>query len=228
MRAHTDEFKKMAVGRVQAGEAVSVVAKDLGVVDSLLRTWKSKIETGEGFTTRKQYTDDFKRAAVARLANETRMDIAKDLGLHVSLISDWKSKFEAGGLGARKKIGAKAAPERRSYTYAYKAKAVGLVLSGGTQMGVARKLGISNGMLSNWVSAAKGTPRVKKKNYYVKVADRAAPAPLFDKDTPDPGKRALAIQTCIVMLKRLRPQFDTSDPVHLTAALVLATLEGKM
>lgn len=231
MRSYTDEFRQAAVKRLQAGELANVVGKELDISPSLLRRWKQTIESGHGFTERKSYDDAFKRAAVARLGNETRSAICEDLGIHPSMLSNWKDMVEK-GKGRPHRPVKKKAPDRRTYTEAFKYKAIVRVQKGEPQMKVAKQLGISSGMLSNWVHGKTGKHKGNgtKKNYYVKVKDRGLPAPLFGKsdDAPDPARRALAIQSCISMLKRLKPKLNTDDPVHLTAAVVLATLEGKM
>jgi len=224
-RAYTEEFRRKAVERVDAGEKTVDVAKDLDLSASLIRGWKQKIESGKGFEERKSYDAAFKRKAVARMANETREAVAKDLGLHPSMLYDWKKKLEEGkGKSHHKKNGIPLL--RKKYTQAFKDKVIAQVLKAGSQKKVGEKLGLSSGMISNWMKEKKTGQKVSK-NTYIKKADRVPVALDFDKP-PENAGRAMAIQTCMVMLRRIRPKIDSSDPVHLTAMLVLATLEGKL
>ena len=43
-KKHTDEFKQAAVQRMLDGEPVREIAKDLKIVNSLLYTWRNKME----------------------------------------------------------------------------------------------------------------------------------------------------------------------------------------
>ena len=43
----TAEFKKLAVKRVQAGESVGSVARDLGLVEQTLRNWVKAAKAGK-------------------------------------------------------------------------------------------------------------------------------------------------------------------------------------
>ena len=209
---------------MRAGESRKVVAKELDLSPSLIEGWRKKIDSGTGFMPRKAYDEAFKRKAVARMLNEPRRAIAKDLGIHESMLHEWKRKFEAGKGKNHKKV---KVLERRKYKQEFKDKVVARILKGEGTTKVAEKLGLSTGMVSNWVKERKtGSKRVKKQ-YYIKKADRVPVALDFDK-APDNSGRAMAIQTCMVMLRRIRPKIDASDPVHLTAMLVLATLEGKL
>ena len=46
------------------------------------------------FTTRKSYTEEFKREAVALVEkNGNRSQIARDLGIHMSLLRKWQEKI---------------------------------------------------------------------------------------------------------------------------------------
>jgi transposase-like protein len=45
-RSFSDDFKQKALDRVRAGESVSSVAKELGIVPNLLYLWKSNFASG--------------------------------------------------------------------------------------------------------------------------------------------------------------------------------------
>ena len=45
-RSFSDDFKQKALDRVRAGETVTSVAKDLGIVPNLLYLWKSNFASG--------------------------------------------------------------------------------------------------------------------------------------------------------------------------------------
>jgi transposase len=44
---YTAEFKELAVKRVQAGQTVGAVAKELGLVEQTLRNWVKAFEAGK-------------------------------------------------------------------------------------------------------------------------------------------------------------------------------------
>lgn len=161
-----------------------------------------------------RYSDEYRRAALARLTNETVEGVAKDLTISPTLIRRWKKSMDK----------PKSAIDRRKYTEEFKQKAVARVNAGETAQKVADELKISSGMLSNW-RKGKGLKR-KKKNYYVKVADRNRPE-VAKGNGSDVGIMR-RVHACIGLLRGVRKQADNNDPVHLTALVVLATLEGKM
>jgi len=126
---------------------------------------------------------------------------------------------------------------KKTYAPDVKRKAVARIEREGLSA-VAKDVGIPSGMLANWRSALAGNTShnrvATKKNYYIPVAQRAAM--LTEKRQAggnageDIGGRKLlrTVHACVGMLRQVRGQANNSDPVHLTAMLVLATLEGKM
>jgi transposase-like protein len=175
--------------------------------------------------TGKTYTDEFKRAAVARLATEKRAGIAKDLKVAPSVIYAWRKKFEAAGEPA-----VNGRSSHRRYPEDFKRQAVARCLVPGDAAKVAAELGITSGMISQWRSAfkGKGNKRGKKakangaaKSYYVPVAERS-------QGVATENGMLRAVKASISLLRGVRAKANTEDPVHLTALLVLATLEGKL
>ncbi len=68
-RNHSDEFKREAVNLVTAqGYSVSVAARNLGVNENLLRTWKKKFEADQADAS---LTED-ERMELGRLRAENR------------------------------------------------------------------------------------------------------------------------------------------------------------
>ena len=66
-RKHSDEFKREAVKLVtEGGYSVAEAARNLGISDNLLRTWKKKLELAE-----ETITED-ERMEIARLRAENR------------------------------------------------------------------------------------------------------------------------------------------------------------
>jgi transposase-like protein len=168
------------------------------------------------------YTDEFKRAAVARLANERRADVAKDLDLSPSLLGGWKVKLDGG----------RPSSDRKQYSEEFKAQAVARIKAPGDMAKIAKELGVSSGMLSNWRTGnkshrSKTAPKkkaakvAKKKSYYVPAAERA-------QGVASESGMMRAVKTSISLLRGVRSKANNEDVIHLTAMLVLATLEGKM
>jgi transposase-like protein len=176
-----------------------------------------------------RYSDEFRNAALARLVNERPFEIAKDLGIVPTMLKRWKDERDN--------------PKERKIRYfpdEFKRAAVARVLAGESQSKVAAEIAVGSSVLSGWVRnkqfsgkapthlrpkpPAPPQKRSHKKNYYVKVADRIAQA-----KTPENGVNLIRkVHACIGLLRGVRAKCDNQDPVHLTALLVLATLEGKM
>lgn len=80
-QAYTAEFKELAVKRVQAGESIAVVVKELGLGDQTLRNWfkaaaEGKLQgAGKKVVTPEAMELSRLRAEVARLKREN--DIIK-------------------------------------------------------------------------------------------------------------------------------------------------------
>lgn len=97
--------------------------------------------------------------------------------------------------------------KRKKYSDEFKAKAITDIAELGV-LGAAKKHSISTSMLFNW-RKANGSAAAK---------------------TPDDGKALRRnVKHAIGTLRTIRGKaFDSADPIHLTAGLALAILEGKM
>lgn len=187
-----------------------------------------------------RYPEDFRNAALARLGNETVHAIAKDLDISGTLISRWKRDKENPRPRPIGKI--------RRFEDDFKVAAVKRVQAGESQETVAKDLHIGSSVMSSWMkkfSAAKkknahtlsvhsrpkpppAPKRRNKKNYYVKVADRVGALQASNSGSNGSDGLHRRVHACVGLLKGVRGKCDNTDPVHLTALLVLATLEGKM
>ncbi len=198
--------------------------------------------------TGKTYTEEFKKAAIARLANETTTAVSTELKVAKSLLRNWKTKSD---LGLPLSKGGK----REKYSPEFKVKAVARAQRESI-VGASKALKVPAELIRRWAREMPAVNRSKsylnkktyspellkrkavvriatKKNYYIPVAQRAAM--LTEKrqaggTAEDVGGRKLlrTVHACVGMLRQIRGQANNSDPVHLTAMLVLATLEGKM
>lgn len=176
----------------------------------------------------RKFEPEFKAKAVARVqAGETAHTVAKELDLSPSLLRGWVAKAEG-------RIKPKST--RKSYTDDFKHKVVQRVKSEGVAA-VSRALGLSSGMVSNWAHGNKTHPRVsvkkpakraKKKSYYVPVSHRRAVGLLDGSTTKTERDLDRIVKTSIGLLRGIRGRLNIDDEIHLTTALVLKTLEGKM
>lgn len=98
--------------------------------------------------------------------------------------------------------------KRKKYSDEFKAKAIADIPELGGVAAAAKKHGISSGLLSTW-RGANGSAAAK---------------------SPDDGKALRRnVKHAIGTLRTIRGKaFDSGDPIHLTAGLALAILEGKM
>lgn len=230
-KTYTEEFKRAAIARL-ANETGPAVAKSLDVSPSLLRGWKTKSDLGLPLSKggkRENYTADFKAKAVARAQKESPLAASKALKVPAEMIRRW----------SREMPGQQIPVSKKTYSPELKRKAVARIDREGLSV-VAKDIGIPSGMLANWRTGLAGKRSHKarrpviskaKKNYYIPVSQRAAM--LTEKrqaGAEDVGGRKLlrTVHACVGMLRQVRGQANNSDPVHLTAMLVLATLEGKM
>lgn len=96
----------------------------------------------------RHHTDEFRKAAVARLAaGENNVAVAKDLGITSSLLSEWKRKIDSG----------KGFKSLKYYDENFKLKAIAR-LENEKRMDVAADLGVYPGLLTAWKAAfAAGT-----------------------------------------------------------------------
>lgn len=232
-KTYTEEFKKAAIARL-ANESTAAVADDLKVAKSLLRNWKTKSELGLPLSKagkRENYTPEFKAKVVARAQKESPLAASKAFKLPAEMIRRW--------VAAMPGPASKSFSNKKTYPPELKRAAVARIEREGLSV-VAKDVGIPSGMLANWRTGLAGKRSHKaqrqvitkaKKNYYIPVSARAAM--LTEKrqaGAEDIGGRKLlrTVHACVGMLRQVRGQANNSDPVHLTAMLVLATLEGKM
>lgn len=83
-----DAIIQGAIARVQAGETQRVVARSLGVSQSVISDWLR----GKPHRTRRNHSADVVQEAIARAeAGETHRTIAQDLGICTALISNWRN-----------------------------------------------------------------------------------------------------------------------------------------
>lgn len=182
---------------------------------------KEEITTMATHKTGTKYTDEFKRAAVARLVNERPVDIVKDLGIAKSLLRGWKAKFSQPKGGE---------PLRKAYTDDFKRKAVQRVEKGERIKDVSEELGIHTSMVSQWRKRFGKKPPAGKARGPYETGKRPYLRPAEKLMTNGSGDKALmrAVNASIGLLRGIKGKADINDPVHLTALLVLNTLEGKM
>lgn len=229
---YTEEFKKAAVARLE-NESTLQVSKDLNVASSLLRNWKNKSDLGIPLSKggkRENYTPEFKAKAVALAQKISPLAASKSFKLPAELIRRWVVLAKPAPTG-------KSYTNKKTYPPELKRKAVARIEREGLSV-VAKDIGIRSGMLANWRTGLLGKRSHKaqhpvKKSYYIPVAQRAAMLTekrLAGGASEEVGGRKLlrTVHACVGMLRQVRGQANNSDPVHLTAMLVLATLEGKM
>jgi transposase-like protein len=111
---YTESFKAAIVARINKGETAHSVARELKLTRSMLRRWVRQAKPGFVVATERgkakdakrvstklgsrqaRYTDEFKRRAVARLANEMRLAVAKDLKVSPQTLTLWKGELATG------------------------------------------------------------------------------------------------------------------------------------
>ncbi len=179
-----------------------------------------------------RYSDEYRAAALKRVADgEIRTAVAKDLNISPSLIDRWKQE--------RDNPKGPTPGKMRHFSDDFKSAAVERIKRGELAEKISKELGIGSSVLSSWKKKVLGKklstsarprppapPRNKRKSYYVPVAERVRA--MEDGKAEDSGALQRRIHACVGLLRGVRGKIDTNDPVHLTAALVLATLEGKM
>jgi transposase-like protein len=164
--------------------------------------------------TRKSYTKEFKEATLARVAaGEKVPDLTKELGLKRNSINAWlRQKKQGGGIKDSRK-GIHGEKFKRmlvaKYRAGHKASALGATYS------------VHPTSIRQWArdlveAPAESSPVIIKKAGYIPVAQRREMS------------GGANIGACIAMLKHAKTKVNLDDPIHLTAMLVLATLQGKM
>lgn len=216
------EYKKKVLALMNKSKTIQEVANQTGLSRTVLTAWRKEDARGTPLVAktknspRSRYTEDFKRKSVARYPAESTNDIIKDLKISRSMLSRWRKQYGS------------AATYRKKHTDAFKSNAVMRVLRGETNGKVSSELGINTGLLSTWVKNYQATDQqrlARKKNYYVPVAKRNMEA---DVEAKGASELKRSVMSSIQLLRGIRPKCNNSDPIHLTAMLVLATLEGKM
>jgi len=112
--------------------------------------------------TRRDFTPEFKRAAVARLANQTVAEVSKQLDIHSTVIRRWASetpqKKKMASTTGIKGV-ARTATGRKIYSEAFQRAAVARLVKGESAMKIASDLKIHNSMLYGWRNKIAGKKR---------------------------------------------------------------------
>ncbi|SRR6266403_1476908 len=153
---------------------------------------------------RRTFSDEQRATILARLINEPVQKVANELAISHSVLRRWMKKENASDRRTKK------------YSDEFKWAAINRVKTGERITNVSRDLKITTGMLSNWINGKSGAPGKERKNAAFKVGNGE-----------DVGMKR-RVHACVGLLKGIRAKANNEDPVHLTALLVLATLEGKM
>jgi transposase-like protein len=163
-RVFSADFKLSAMQRIKEGEPVRAVAKAIGVHESVIRRWFKSAGLGarkaakaqgalpKGVTVsphgRKEYSEAFQRAAVARVhRGEGVQKVCDSLGIHNSMLYSWRSKFAKGPKKPAKKTGA---ARQGQFSDEAKRQAVERLNAGETSSALGRELGVSYGTVSFW------------------------------------------------------------------------------
>ena len=164
-------------------------------------------------------SDEIKQAALERLkAGETPTVVAKALGgIHRTTVSGWRKQI-TNVKAAPKKKNKRAPIKPARIADAIKIKALERLASGKeSAVEIAADIGVSAAGLYYWRNHSKvgRAPATPKANGHAKPNGEAAP-------------HSRAVHSAIGLLRGVKGKIDISDPVHLTAMLVLQTLEGKL
>jgi transposase-like protein len=95
---YSDDFRRAAVKRLDAGESATELADELKIHNSMLYNWKRKLEPKHerapaAKSGSQKYSAKLKTAALKRYhAGERAADIAKDLKLPKHAVYDWESR----------------------------------------------------------------------------------------------------------------------------------------
>lgn len=193
---------------------------------------------------RRGFSDDFKRAAVARVKKgEIAAAVAKDLDVSGSVVRRWVQGVDVGKPARPTKVkGVSTGPAgRKVYSEAFQRAAVARVLKGESAPQVAEQLKIHNSMLYHWrkkfaqpQKAAKGKKTIATR--YPDEFKRAAVDRVRAGETAESVSRDLGISSSGIhywvnskKFKGAKPNAlgvafgkggGTPDPAHLTAILV--------
>lgn len=228
-REYDEDFKAKVVARIAKGETGKAVALDLGISPTLATRWR-RLSLGLTAEAVRKKVDPKKE--IKKVASPLETEMAR-LKLQVKNVE--------------------ALPNgRRLHEEAFKKQAAAMVVKRGMTMSdVAKQLGVHYTQITEWVREARGLPkyrrgarpgpqleRMKPKSGYVRVADRPGyQERQYEKSgikgrgiigVVDGGGVSSSIPACISMLKGVKARVNLDDPVHLTAMLVLQTLQGKL
>jgi transposase-like protein len=164
-RTFSEDYKLAALQRIKKGETVGAVSEAIGVHESVIRRWfksgglgarkaaKAQGALPKGVAVgphgRKEYSEAFQRAAVARVhRGEGVQKVCDSLGIHNSMLYNWRDKFAKNP----KKAAKKTSPPVRQGHFSDEAKreAVERLSAGETSSALGRELGISAGTVSFW------------------------------------------------------------------------------
>jgi transposase-like protein len=157
----------------------------------------------------KTYTEEFKKAAIARVAaGEMRKAVATDLKIASSLITSWRNKIEG---TKKKKTGA------RKYDPAVRAKAMTRIAAGEKASEIARQLKIPPSIIHYWKkSEAKQEIPKKKANGAAHETDK--------RDVRD----AMVFFNKALKLAKQKGMDPLKDSVILNVAYGVSLLETKV
>jgi len=222
-RQFSDDFKRSIIARVKKGEAAAELAAELAIAPSVIRRWfregvaKPKSVKGlpKGVTLtakgRKVYSEEFRRAAVKRMAKGNLDALASELKIHTSMLYTWAKNFgvrAAGPRGANKSL--------PRYTDEAKRRALLRLSDGESAKDVSAATGIKPSALYYWAEQA-------RKGHSAGVPQREAPA----------AAGASGVKAAISFLKHARTEMHEAlrkgeikefDQAHLLSQLALNAL----
>ena len=165
---------------------------------------------------RKTFSAEERAAIVARLQTEDVAMVAKEIGVNESTLYKWLRAAKSGKPAkVSKKNVSKTPSGRRVFSEKFKQAALKRFAAGESAITVARELGIVDSLLYAWRKAADGQPAPKTNGAKAHTETKAIDA-------------SNAVFVSVSLLKKVRDKIDVNDPVHMTAMLVLHTLQGKM
>jgi transposase-like protein len=165
----------------------------------------------------KTYTEEFKKAAIARVAaGEMRKAVATDLKIAASLITSWRNKIE----GTKKK---KKKTKMRKYDAAVREKALKLLDDGTTQSDAARRLGVTAAIVHYW-SGARNKQRKKEADVPGKKKANGTTHETDKRDVRD----AMVFFNKALKLAKQKGMDPLKDSVILNVAYGVSLLETKV
>jgi transposase-like protein len=234
MVKYDEEQKRALVARVQAGESITLVAKEAKTSPGVIRSWRKRIESG-GAPKKSTITDEMKYEIVRRLkAGEKVSALAVELKIAESAIRRALETHGGNAKVATKSEKLKKAPKgsRTFYPDEFKAKVTALYNGGEKSTSLEKRFNVDRALIARWARGFKtrgpfiGQKRGPYKNHAngKGIIDMVEAGPV----TAVPKQTLRTMHSAIGLLRGVKKKFNTDDPVHLVAAVVLATLEGKM